>query len=116
MKPYLLIAEGDAELGGIFCRFFGQWGYHAECTCDQLDCLARLRRRSPAALILDRHLPWGDGILAWLRKECGDEIPVVLLVDGTTDTENPHVEQVLHKPFRLRELLDAVRAAAIPVV
>lgn len=116
MKPHVLIAESDAELCDIYCRFFGQRGYEAESTRDGLDCLARLRRRSPTTLVLDRQLPWGggDGIVAWLREECGvAELPVVLLVDGTNDIALPPVKQVLRKPFRLSELLDAVRAVAL---
>lgn len=119
MKPYVLIAESDAELNDIYRRCFGQRGYEAESTCDGLDCLARLRRRIPAALVLDRQLPWGggDGILAWLREECGAaEVPVILLVNATTDIACPPVKQVLRKPFRLSELLDAVRSVAPPVV
>jgi DNA-binding response OmpR family regulator len=125
MRPHLLIAEGDSELGNIYCRFFGQRGYEAESARDGLDCLGKLRRRRPTALVLDRQLPWGggDGIVAWLREEgWGPEIPVVLLVDGMTDidwmtaTLLPPVKQVLRKPFRLAELMDAVRAAAPPAV
>jgi DNA-binding response OmpR family regulator len=119
MRPLLLIALNDSGLCDTYQHFLGKQGYEVESTCDGLECLARLRRQSPAVIILDRHLLWGggDGILAWLREECGAaKIPVILMVDGMVDKPLPPVKQVLRKPFPLSELLETVRSAALPVV
>jgi hypothetical protein len=42
-----------------------------ETASDGLDCLKKLRRATPAALVLDLKLHWGggDGVLAWLRED-----------------------------------------------
>jgi DNA-binding response OmpR family regulator len=119
MKPMLLIAEGDAELCDVYQRFFTERGYEVETASDGLDCLAKLRRAMPAALVLDRELRWGggDGVLAWLREQRETSaLPVVLT---TTDGDcidvfpdiKPPVVKFLPKPFGLTALLESVRAA-----
>src|SRR5215472_2155778 len=71
MKPTLLIADTDAELCDFYQKFLTERGYQVETASDGLDCLAKLRRVTPAAVVLDLELRWGggDGVLAWLRKE-----------------------------------------------
>jgi DNA-binding response OmpR family regulator len=86
MKCTLLIAEGDAELCEVYRRFFTERGYEVETASDGLDCLAKLRRATPAALVLDRELRWGggDGVLAWLREQSeAFTLPVVLTTTAT---------------------------------
>lgn len=71
MKKTLLIADGDAELCDLYRRFLSARGYDVESSSDGLDCVAKLRRMKPAALVLDPELRWGGGVgvLAWLREE-----------------------------------------------
>jgi two-component system OmpR family response regulator len=119
MKATLLIAEGDAELCDLYRKFLMERGYEVETARDGLDCLAKLRRRLPAALVLDRSLCWGggDGVLAWMREQrasCG--VPVVLTTTAG-DTEDvaegiePPVVLSLPKPFSLAALLESVHVA-----
>jgi DNA-binding response OmpR family regulator len=119
MKPMLLIAEGDAELCDIYRNFLTERGYEVETASDGLDCLAKLRRAMPAALVLDRELRWGggDGVLAWLREQrdtCA--LPVVLTTTAGDSIDvfpdiKPPVVKFLPKPFGLTALLESVRAA-----
>jgi two-component system OmpR family response regulator len=119
MKPTLLLAEGDAELCDIYRRFLTQRGYEVETASDGLDCLEKLRRLRPTAVVLDRELRWGggDGILAWLREESTRfVVPVVLTATtstpaGIAEDIKPPVVTFLSKPFTLTELLESVRAA-----
>ena len=119
MKPTLLIAEGDAELCDIYRRFLTHRGYDVETASDGLDCLAKLRRVTPAAVVLDHDLRWGggDGVLAWLREESlTSGVPVVLTAMACCPPEvaedvKPPVVQFLLKPFALTALLESVRAA-----
>jgi DNA-binding response OmpR family regulator len=119
MSQTLPIAEGDAELCDIFQSFLTTRGYGVETASNGLDCVEKLRRVVPAAIVLDRELCWrgGDGVLAWLREsEATLSVPVVLtatagyLPDGTNAIEPP-VVAVLAKPFTLTALLESVRAA-----
>jgi DNA-binding response OmpR family regulator len=81
MKPTLLFAESDAELRDAYRQFLTGRGYDGETAADGLDCLEKLRRVTPAVLVLDRGLRWGgaDGVLAWLREQSAtSEVSVVL--------------------------------------
>jgi DNA-binding NtrC family response regulator len=119
LKPTLLIAESDADLRDVYRKFLGERDYEVETASDGLDCLAKLRQRMPAVLVLDLELPWGggDGVLAWLREHrVTAGLPVVLTAaagcspDATKDIRPPVVE-FLPKPFTLTTLLWSVRTA-----
>lgn len=119
MKQTVLIAEGDAELRDIFESFLSDGGFAVETASDGLDCLAKLRRVSPAVLVLDRDLRWGgaDGVLAWLREERFQSVVAVVLT--ATANVSPEIADIikspvvrfLAKPFSLTSLLESVRAA-----
>jgi CheY-like chemotaxis protein len=107
MKPVLLIADSDAELCDIYQQFLGREGYEVVIASDGLDCLEKLRRVRPAALVLDLVLRWGggDGVLAWLREEsAGPGVAVVLTATGghhpgRGEDTGPPVVRFLPKPF-----------------
>jgi DNA-binding response OmpR family regulator len=119
LKPTLLIAESDPELCAVYERFIRARGYKVETACDGLECLAKLRRVTPAAIVLDLGLRWGggDGVLAWLREEKATHGIAVILTatappaaDLSTIIEPP-VIGLLFKPFTLSILLEKVRYA-----
>jgi DNA-binding response OmpR family regulator len=116
MKPILLIADGDIELRELFEMFLNEHGYDVEIASDGLDCLQKLRQRTPAALILDHNLQWGgaDGVVACLREQNGvSEVPVVLTATAGSCLHliEPPIVSFLQKPFGLRILLDSVVTA-----
>jgi CheY-like chemotaxis protein len=120
MSQTLLIAEGDPELCEVYKSFLAACGYEVETASNGLDCVEKLRRLTPAAIVLDRELSWGggDGVLAWLREtnpEFG--IPPVVLTataghtsDGAGDIEPPVVKLLL-KPFALKALYESLQQA-----
>jgi DNA-binding response OmpR family regulator len=119
LKPILLIADGDVELCDLFQGFLSRQGYDVETASDGLDCLEKLRRVRPAALVLERDLRWGggDGVLAWLREEnTGSRVAVVLTAmagprgDVGRGSLPPGVS-FLPKPFTPAALLETVRDA-----
>ena len=117
MKPTLLIAESDDELRDAYRRFLTWHGYEVETAADGLDCLEKLRRLTPAVLVLDRGLRWGgaDGVLACLREESTTSgVSVVLTATGgmprdVAGDSGPPVVQYLPKPFGLAALLESMR-------
>ena len=116
MKPPLLVADRDAELRRLFARYLRTNGYYVMTATQGLDCLEKLRRFSPAALLLDLELCWGggDGVLAWLREEgAAYTVPVIVTVtEGSAPpAAEPPIVRVLPKPFSPSALLDSVHAA-----
>jgi DNA-binding response OmpR family regulator len=98
MNQTLLIAEGDAELCGVYRRFFALQGWDVEIASDGLDCVEKLRRVTPVALVLDLGVRCGgaDGVLACLREESAkSRVPVVLT---TTAGDAPHMAVFTEPP------------------
>ena len=119
MNQILLIADGDAELCDASRRFFACQGFDLETASDGLDCVEKLRRMTPAVLVLALELRWGggDGVLAWLREQGVESgVPVILTYTAGNPphlaafTELPVVDH-LCKPFELTALLERVRSA-----
>jgi DNA-binding response OmpR family regulator len=119
MRPTLLVAEGDPELREVYQNYLAQRSYDVDTAADGLECLAKLRRRMPAVLVLDWEVRWGggDGVLAWLREH-GDAagVSVVLTATGGCSLDifgdiRPPVVKLLLKPFTLTALVEDVRAA-----
>jgi DNA-binding response OmpR family regulator len=119
MKPTLLIADGDARLCAIYQKFITERGYEVETASNGLDCLAKLRRATPAAVVLDLELHWGggSGVLAWLREERAASGVAVILTStaghplDVTEAAEPPVTCFLRKPYTLVALLERVRSA-----
>ena len=119
MNQTLLIADGDAELCDACRLFFACQGFDLETALDGLACVEKLRRATPAVLVLALELHWGggDGVLAWLRERGAESgVPVILTY---TARNPPHlaaftessVVDYLCKPFELTALLERVRSA-----
>jgi len=121
MRSILLIAESDLELRDACRRFFAERGYDVETAADGLDCVEKLRRVSPAVLVLDRELRWGgaDGVLALLREQGAQCEVSVVLTAPTDDSANVAVDierpvvRFLPKPFGLTALLESVRGLMV---
>jgi DNA-binding NtrC family response regulator len=117
MKQSLLIADGDAASRDLYGTLLTAQGYEAETASDGLDCLSKLRRTMPAALVLDLELRWGggEGVLAWLREESlTHQISVILTATAEyprdfTKYIKPPVVACLRKPFAAAALLETVR-------
>jgi len=119
MRTGLLIAEADAELRSIYERLSCGLGFPVETAADGLECWTKLRSRPPDALIVDVEIPWGggEGVLACLRDEAGDQqVPAVFV----TGDDSPEVlsrrfgiplKRCFQKPFHLGWLVDSACAA-----
>ncbi len=121
MNRNVLIADGDGELGRLYGNFLTREGYAVEVAAGGVECMARLRRSRPAALVLALELPWGGaaGVLSCLREE-GPPVPGVVLTtcgpdaDGLQEPLTAPVVHALQKPFALAALRQAVQLASSP--
>jgi CheY-like chemotaxis protein len=113
MKAHVLLASTDKYLTETVRRFCASCGYEIDTALGGLECLTKLRRRPPAALVLDIELPWGggDGVLAQLREDVNTRLVPVVLVSGAASFEPlstrviPPVVGFFQKPVPLAGLL-----------
>jgi DNA-binding response OmpR family regulator len=77
----ILIADPDESLQAVY-RELLQKEFDVVTAFNGLKCIARLRERPPAVLVLEPQLPWGGGagVLAAMREESGlADVPVMIL-------------------------------------
>lgn len=120
MPPYkILIAEDDARFRATLAQFLVKHGYAVVCVEDGYQALEFAVREQPDLLLLDVHMPAGDGFSVHDRVRLHPEIalkPVIYMThDPSTEIENVAASHggfsLLHKPFELTDLFDAVDAA-----
>ncbi|MDH3585305.1 MAG: response regulator [Phycisphaerae bacterium] len=115
----ILIAEDDPCLLQALAVRLEAAGYEVICAADSYQAVDFARHQKPELLILDIHMPAGNGftILQRLKKVEGlDRLPVIFL----TGDQSPRVQELaaqfnadalIHKPFEFSHLLEAVQAA-----
>jgi len=123
-SPLVLVVDDEAPVRRVTQRMLERNGYRVATADDGTTALALLDEGlEPALVLTDVMMPVMSGrVLAAALKERGRSIPVLfmsgyareeLLADGMLGNELP----LVHKPFTLPVLLEAVSAAlgAIPV-
>lgn len=81
----ILIAAANPALAASYRDFLSCHGFEVAIARDGLDCVAKLRRRAPDVLVIERELPWGqgDGVLALMAEEPDlPKVPVIVLSAG----------------------------------
>ena len=116
MPPRVLVADDDRAIRESLARALELEGYDVTGVVDGVQALARVRRGTFDALVLDVMMPVVDGLAVCrvLRAE-GDHTPVLML---TARVETPDrvagldagADDYLPKPFDLDELLARLRA------
>lgn len=118
MRTHLLIAHACGTLTDTIKLYFTLRGDRVEVVTDGQECIARLQRGYPDAIILDDDLPCGGGggVLMWMRHEGRRlEIPVMMLTERTRQKEDgPPVTHRLRSPFDIRDLFKAASLALAP--
>ncbi|HEY7513281.1 MAG TPA: response regulator transcription factor [Vicinamibacteria bacterium] len=115
--PSVLVVEDDESTGEAIAFHLGRAGLRATVAGDGLAALTALRREVPDVLVLDLMLPHLDGW--YLIREVRDWAPLLPIIVVTARAmEHERVEvlalgadDVMAKPFSMRELRARVRAA-----
>jgi len=116
----ILVVDDDGEMRALLAEVLREAGYDVKEAANGAEALIRLRAESFAAIVLDKNMPGLTGLdlLPGMRVIC-PETPVVLITAfGDVATYVDAVEKgacaYLFKPFRMEELLQALRQALAP--
>ncbi len=115
--PLLLAVEDEPRNAALLQAILGRAGYRLHVAADLAQARDWLADSSPALVLLDRHLPDGDGLdlIATIRGSARLRDVPILLVSASVQ---PHdraaaldagCDGFLAKPIRVKPLVDEVR-------
>lgn len=112
----LWVVEDDLHVAASLMRGLSEEGFAVKVARSLAEVNQRLKRETPALVILDLNLPDGDG-RSWLRRirQEGYRMPVIILTARTTLLDRVEgleegADDYVTKPFAFAELLARVRA------
>lgn len=116
MSRTVLIVDDEFGIVEVLAAALGDHGYRVMQAYNGPQALARIADERPDLIISDYMMPGGDGgeLLATLAQEFAT-IPVILMSaveESTINRGGATYRLFLRKPFRLTEMLDAVRRLA----
>jgi DNA-binding response OmpR family regulator len=113
----VLVLEDHASVGGLIAALLRQEGYRAVRAWDPQEALRLARGRTPDLVLLDLNLAYPEGldVLKQVRNHEATRRAPIVLVTGTdltlSNDESRLVDDVVHKPFDIDVMLNAVRKA-----
>lgn len=115
----VLVVDDNEAVARSLTRVLQREGYQVATFHSGLDALSYARNETPAAAVVDIHLPDISGLVlsSKLRELLGPVRPIIIL-SGDTSMENlktlPHVGATyfLPKPLNSTHLLDQLKALA----
>lgn len=116
MSRTILIVDDEFGIVEVLAAALDDHGYRVMRAYNGPQALACIAEKRPDLVISDYMMPGGDGgeLLATLAREFAT-IPVILMSaveDSTINRGDIAYRLFLRKPFRLTEMLDAVRRLA----
>jgi DNA-binding NtrC family response regulator len=121
ISPRILVVDDDAEMRALLADVLREEGNEVVEASNGAEALLRLRAEPFAAIVLDKNMPGLSGLdlLPGMRTIC-PEIPVIMItafgdVATYVDAVEKGASAYLFKPFRMEELLQALRQALAPV-
>ena len=115
-KARILIVDDDPKTVGTLKLYLEDAGYEVLEAFDGRQALIRAREIPPPDLVvLDRMLPYVDGLSVCRTLRSGSDIPVIMLTARTTEADrleglDQGADDYVPKPFSPRELVARVRA------
>ncbi|MEZ6235736.1 MAG: response regulator [Phycisphaerales bacterium] len=115
----ILIADDDIGLLAAMSTRFESLGFEVITTQDAYQALDRARRTHPDAMVLDVHMPAGEGFSVMERLAAIPELagtPCIIMTGDDSPEVRRHAESaeafaMLSKPFEMEELVLIIQAA-----
>jgi CheY-like chemotaxis protein len=118
-RPLVLIVDDHAAVRDMLFWALQLWGYHPICAANGQEAMEWMENafssgRYPAAILLDLLMPVVDGpkFLSRMRAHWHTSLPlppVVLLTVDKSDHANLDCNDILIKPFHLKDLCDILK-------
>lgn len=115
----ILVVEDDTDIRELVAELLVDEGYDVHMAADGEAALDELEHFHPQVMLLDLMLPGVSGfeILDMLQKgQIGHPPSSVVVVSASgsaaDNVRGPQVRRLLHKPFKLDQLLETVSEAA----
>ena len=113
-RPVILLAEDDPILSALLVEVLSEEGYAVTASADGLSALHYAIRHTPAASVLDGHMPRLDGFAFARIYDAlpGPHAPVMLMTGDLAaclGSALPEGVEVLPKPFELDHLVAHIR-------
>jgi CheY-like chemotaxis protein len=118
-KPLILLAEDDPTLRYELGSFLSRQGYTVVAVEDGYQAVEYAVRDNPDLLVLDVHMPAGDGFSVQDRVQKNPELaikPVIYMTHDHSgsiakDADAHHAVALLYKPFDPQDLLEHIERA-----
>ena len=113
---HILLVEDDRDAGGFLAKGLRESGYAVDLAADGREGLFRATEASFDLIVVDRMLPYVDGLeIVRLLRERGDSTPVLVMsalgsVDDRVRGLRQGGDDYLTKPFAFAEFLARVEA------
>jgi DNA-binding response OmpR family regulator len=111
----ILVAESQSDYQTLIIQVLEDKGYRVDLALDGSSAMDMTQRINPDLLIVDRNLPGLDGTLVTQGIRRWSSIPIIMLssrtnLDDLIQAFQAGVDDYIHKPFQVDELLVRVQA------
>jgi CheY-like chemotaxis protein len=109
----ILVVEDEFDVQQVVADVLRDEGYEVSVCGNGREALASLRKSQPDIIVMDVMMPLLSGlqVLEELQKSPGlKDVPVILMSETSLPSTGPRLWRAfLKKPFRLEQLLEAVK-------
>jgi len=112
-KPTILVVDDDLPILTLMRTLLREFGYEAVTASTGEEALDHARKRPPALVLLDKHMPGmrGDEVVRTLRAEFASLPILILSGDPITRAELDDLgaNEAVQKPFEVAVLIERIR-------
>jgi len=110
-EKHVLVVDDEGAVRDLVAGMLRHLGYASQTAANAIDALSHIDTTAFDLVIADLHMPGmaGDQLADEIKKR-KPMIPVLLITGDQPETLPPSIDRLLHKPFSLSELREALSA------
>ncbi len=118
-KPHILVVEDNVTIRNLVATILGTQGMDVTAVADGDEALAYIQAHRPDVMLLDLSMPRVDGLEVLRQVRAHPTLHDLRVVMLTAVANTPRFQELyayrpdgyLEKPFRINDLIDAVKRA-----